>query len=311
MNVIAFNPDASPRKVGKKRRVDYARVRELAGPPHNWKPEQIAADQRCSAAYVRLILKNKIGTGASQANSRMPSQPVLGRPSVAMPAIDNPAIMEGRSLFSADVLAPDGDMRIFKSGHSNAKLGKTIRKGAWKGFEVYALALEERRTCPKTCHHWRSCFGNNMPMAHRFAHGPALEARIMREVPEICEKHPNGVAIRLHTLGDFYSVRYVDLWALLLKHYPNLHVFGFSARAHPKTDPIAAALVRLVMQHWGRFAIRFSDAPIDECATVSIEHPYQKPADAIICPQQTGKTESCSTCALCWSSRKRIAFISH
>ena len=50
---------------------------------------------------------------------------------------------------------------------------------------------------------------------------------------------------------------------------------------------------------------------IDERATVSIEHPFQKPDDAIICPQQIGKTSSCSTCGLCWQSRKRIAFIQH
>jgi hypothetical protein len=41
--------------------------------------------------------------------------------------------------------------------------------------------------------------------------------------------------------------------------------------------------------------------------TITVEHPYQVPADAILCPEQVGKTESCSTCGLCWATQRRIA----
>jgi hypothetical protein len=150
-----------------------------------------------------------------------------------------------------------------------------------------------------------------MPQATRFEHGPDLEARLIEEVCALGRRHPGGFAVRLHILGDFNSVRYVELWEMLLEQVPQLHAFGFSARWDVNRDPIAAALVRLVLKQWDRFAIRFSNAPIDECSTVSIEHPYQKPTDAIVCPQQTGKTQACSTCALCWSSKKRIAFVTH
>ncbi len=33
--------------------------------------------------------------------------------------------------------------------------------------------------------------------------------------------------------------------------------------------------------------------------------------DAIICPAQTGKADSCGTCALCWHTKRRIAFLQH
>jgi hypothetical protein len=112
-------------------------------------------------------------------------------------------------------------------------------------------------------------------------------------------------------LGDFYSVAYVDLWASFLQRFPALHVFGFTARVEADNDPISRALVTLVLARWDRFAIRFSNAPVDECSTVTVEHPRQVPADAVLCPQQVGKTDSCSTCALCWQSRRRVAFLQH
>lgn len=150
-----------------------------------------------------------------------------------------------------------------------------------------------------------------MQLAERLMHGPALERALELEIGRLAEIHKDGFAVRLHVLGDFYSVEYVKLWAGLIEKHPELHVFGFTARWHAGKDPIARELVDLVMRRWDRFAIRFSDAPIDECSTVSIEYPGNKPDDAIICPQQLGQTQTCGACALCWQSKKRIAFIHH
>jgi hypothetical protein len=45
------------------------------------------------------------------------------------------------------------------------------------------------------------------------------------------------------------------------------------------------------------------------------ESPVQKPENAFICPAQwtpSGKkTECCATCALCWSTTKKVAFLQH
>jgi hypothetical protein len=73
--------------------------------------------------------------------------------------------------------------------------------------------------------------------------------------------HLNGFAVRLHNLGDFYSVEYVGLWRRLLERHSALHVWGYTARWQIKDDPIAAALVSLVECQSDRFAIRFSNAP--------------------------------------------------
>lgn len=291
-------------------RIDFAEVRRLAS-DEKLAPAAIAARVGCSARYAKLIIDGKVEQGADQL-SRMQPRSLRGRSTIGMPAFDHPAVIASRSVHAHTVQsAADHPRPILKSAINSAKIGKEIQKGKWRGFPVYTLTLEERATCPAYCKHWRSCFGNHMHQAERYIHGGALERRISAEVSALGARHPEGFAVRLHVLGDFYSVGYVDLWAALIDQVPPLHAFGFSARWRYESDPIAKALVDLVLKRWDRFAIRFSNAPVDECSTVSIEHPLQKPADAIICPQQIGRTQACATCALCWQSKRRIAFIQH
>ena len=33
--------------------------------------------------------------------------------------------------------------------------------------------------------------------------------------------------------------------------------------------------------------------------------------NAIVCPEQTGATRACATCALCWGTTRNIAFVEH
>jgi hypothetical protein len=47
--------------------------------------------------------------------------------------------------------------------------------------------------------------------------------------------------MRVHNLGDFYSVEHVELWRTLLERHPALRVWGYTARWH-SDDPIAVAL---------------------------------------------------------------------
>ena len=114
---------------------------------------------------------------------------------------------------------------------------------------------------------------------------------------------------RLHGAGDFYRVAYVALWRKLLERHEGLHVFGYTARAD---DAIADALRSLARDAgWSRFAMRFSNGPFPLRSTVTIESVRQKPVGAVVCPEQIGRTESCSTCALCWSSERPVAFLQH
>lgn len=247
--------------------------------------------------------------------SRFPSLSLNGRSASLLPA-DHPALTERRTIYPKSIVsvADNPDQWALKPASYNGKIGGVIRKGHWRDFPVYKLSLEERRTCPTTCAHWRSCYGNKMDKAMRMQAGPDLEARLAREVEALDVMHHKGFCIRLHEIGDFYSLSYVSLWRELLKRYETLHIWGYTARWQINDDPIAAALVTLARDAgWDRFAMRFSNAPVPFAAptTITIEHPYQRPADSIVCPEQTGRTESCSTCGLCWATTKRIAFIHH
>lgn len=280
------------------------------------KDAEMAARAGCSEATVfkkrcamRLLKRRSGGPRPDRSATRNTPKELPGR-GAKMPAFDHPAIVQARTVYPSTVFDPKDAINLLVPGANQWKIGDRIVKGPWKGFPVFTLTLEERATCPASCHHWRSCFGNQMHFARRIIHGPGLEQRLEADLARLQAQHPRGFAIRLHVLGDFYSVAYVQLWARFIVRFPALRVFGFTARWE-RTDPIAVALVRLVMAGWPRFAIRFSNAPIEECSTVSIEYPGQAPADAIICPQQLGKTKSCGTCGLCWATRKRIAFIQH
>lgn len=309
--VTAAQPYRAPEPAPKagRGRVDHNRVRELAD--LNWTDKEIAAEVGCIPRYAGLIRKGQIKrrSEGGSIQSRVEPKSLAGA-GAKLPPYDHPSLMSARTIYPATVIPPIGNV-VLKSGYNSAKIGRFITKGRWKGFEVYTLSLEERATCPKSCQHWRSCFGNQMQLAQRFVHGSELEAQIEREVIGLCRKHPRGFSIRLHVLGDFYSVGYVELWARLLDRHPQLHAFGFSARWQYQTDPIAKALIDLVERRWSRFAIRFSNAPLDALATRSVEHPYQIEKGVIWCPQQQGKTASCGSCALCWQSTRNIAFVQH
>jgi hypothetical protein len=294
-------------------RIDHDEVRRLHAAGET--DRAIALRVHCSEVYARLIRSNQVPTAAERkalglkSKSRKVQGSLHGKPARGMPPINHPAIMQARTLYPGKVRPSSSP--VLKSGENSAKIGGLITKGKWKGYTVYSLTLEERATCPTTCHHWRSCFGNHMNHAHRMQHGPRLEARIRAEIDALCKKHPAGVAVRLHILGDFYSVEYVHLWRDLLAAHDNLVCFGFTARWDNYNDMIAHALRVMVSDHWDRFAIRFSNAPDPVPRTISIEHPLQCPGDSIVCPEQLGKSESCSTCALCWQSTERIAFVQH
>lgn len=223
-------------------------------------------------------------------------------------AADHPAVVEGRTIYPSTVLWPTLAERVLKSGHNSRKIGDSVAKGRWRGMPIYTLTLEERRTCPRSCAQWRSCFGNKMHLAERFMHGRPLEARLERELAALQTAHPGGFVVRLHILGDFYSLAYAVRWAGWLDAFPALRVFGYSAWR--LNTPIGIYLRALSGQRWDRFAVRFSGTGLRERSAVVV-HGAADAGDAIVCPAQTGRADCCGTCGLCWQTRRNIAFLEH
>ena len=231
---------------------------------------------------------------------------------------DHPAVLEGRTLFTSRITAAEDAPRLLISGMNSRKIGDRVIKGRWRGMPIFTLTLEERATCPSYCENWRTCYGNNMQWARRHRHGPELESRLYGELRQLADKHPGGFVVRLHILGDFYSPEYVRRWQHWFKLFPQIHVFGYTA-----WDPdsaIGAEICHLNREYAGRCVIRFSEIwrPDDKPRPWKLKaHTINRTVDTnhvlegMICPVQTGKTDACGSCALCWSTNKSIVFMLH
>lgn len=228
---------------------------------------------------------------------------------------DHPALAEGRTIFPSTRADPRHHL-VLVSGKEQRKIGDRIVKGPWAGLRVYCVTLEERATCPRSCHHWSGCYGNTMPFSRRHSADPiTLTKAIYFEVDYLSRKHPRGFAVRLHILGDFMSADYAKFWGLMLRNYPGLHLFGFTAR-QPGTE-IGREVDNLNHAHPTRCRIRFS-VPVptgragESAPILDLDAP--RAAGAIQCPAQTHPGRSCGSCALCWSDAawaKPILFALH
>jgi hypothetical protein len=225
---------------------------------------------------------------------------------IVLGALD-PAYRTGRTIFPSRVFDPDEVKRVLKDGHQSRKIGKTVAKGPRRGWPIYTLTLEERATCPRNCLAWAVCYGNNMQAAERIVAGPALEKALWNELLALQFVHPSGFMVRLHVLGDFYSLDYVRFWTRALEAFPALHVFGFTA--HDPTSEVGAAIMYLANTQWDRFAVRFSGLADRELGSVLEGNPGFD--QAVQCPAQTEATDCCATCGLCWHSRRTIGFARH
>lgn len=213
----------------------------------------------------------------------------------------------GRLIFPSRVFDVDEVGRVLKTGHQSRKIGKTVMKGPRKSWPIFTLTLEERATCPRTCSEWGHCYGNGMQAAERIVAGADLIAALRVEIATLAARHPAGFMVRLHVLGDFYSPEYVDFWREMLIKHPAVHIFGFTARL-PGTE-IGDALAPLIAEQWNRFAVRYSGG--GQALKSSEVIGVGETSSAILCPAQTGATDCCATCALCWQTDRSIAFRRH
>jgi hypothetical protein len=224
------------------------------------------------------------------------------------------------TIFPSAVRPVTADSRVLMTGTGNCKLGGDVLVGWLKGAHIFQLAFEERKTCPRSCAMWTTCMGNAMPFQARWETGPALEAALRREVPDLCANH-GRILIRLHVVGDFYSMAYLRLWAKLLDNHPGLHIFGFTA--HDPSSRMGAAIGRLRAVYPRRFAIRHSGV----CGpwgsfTVDFPTPAKTMGTAVVCPeqreavavalgQQPERGRHCGNCGVCWSTDAPIVFMVH
>ncbi|MCB1341397.1 MAG: hypothetical protein KDK24_10100 [Pseudooceanicola sp.] len=204
---------------------------------------------------------------------------------------------------------------VLKDGAHSSKIGGDVLVGRLRGAKIFTLTLEERATCPRSCRHWVGCYGNAMQAARRWQHGPELIDRLANEVAALCAEHAH-VLIRLHTLGDFWSVEYLAFWVGQLDLHDNLTIFGFTAWG-PGT-PIGDGVDRVRRAGPDRFMIRTSNRT-GTWGSFTLDFPTEAPriGDALVCPEQRDanaghvKKTHCGSCGACWNDDRPIAFICH
>lgn len=236
------------------------------------------------------------------------------------------AMKEGRSIFSVRGVKTVAELpTLLVSGHNNVKIGRDVRAPSklFRGYWIYTLSFEERATCPRTCHYWETCYGNNMPYAKRIDHRDysALVEKLEAEIHRLLNVRPSrgvvhkGALIRLHALGDFFSVEYVRFWSQMLALHDRLACYGYTA--HAPDSEIGAEIAKLKALYGPRFAIRWSNGGRESDCTVPIQPGTERVENAFICPEQmnladaTGRAIVCATCGLCWSTPKNVAFMEH
>ena len=224
------------------------------------------------------------------------------------------AIVNASTLYSASKFlirnVTNYTPRVLKLS-TNKKLGKVVKKGKHKGKRILTLTLIERETCTDECEHYTTCYGNNMPFAHRFEVNEAFMVRLESDIEYYVQKYPEGILIRLHVLGDFESIQYIEFWNRMLYTYSTIAIYGYSRNhitsKYKHISDIGYKIIRVRTTHKERFAIRFSNK-IDEEYSANSRDITDK---GITCLAQVKTDVSCSDCTLCWSSKKAIGFITH
>lgn len=232
----------------------------------------------------------------------------------------HPAVAEERTLFPGSVIGADESPRLLVGGFNSRKVGKVVTKGAWSGMPIFTLTLEERSTCPRSCAQWLACYGNNMPFARRHRLDDDLIVALAVELQQKQHRHPDGFVVRAHILGDFGSaddpdlaLTYIGMWHLAFQENPALRMFSYTA--HDPASTIGKAIRALNILFPDRCRVRFSGrAEVGGNAgegAVVIENASALSTGGVICPAQTGATDCCATCALCWSMDRTVEFLRH
>ena len=196
---------------------------------------------------------------------------------------------------------------------TNIKLGKKVIKGMYNNYKLKTVTLIERETCPSDCIHWSDCYGNNMPFAHRMKHNDQnlLQKRIYNE---LLNSTNQLLLIRLHVLGDFFNVKYVKFWSIMLNTFKNIAIYGYTANnINSKIELSRDIAKEIIKLNYSKHShIRFSNDLTNSFSANSYDVVKPVKGKSILCPVQENKTANCGTCGLCWNQKSQsIIFKTH
>ena len=202
-------------------------------------------------------------------------------------------------------------MQVLRPGSDNEKLGRRFKVGKFKNQEIWQLSLEEKgESCPTYCEQWHNCYGNGMPFAARHRVNPTILVAINQDLHTL-DGRRRPYVVRLHVLGDFGSIMYVDYWQSMVNIHPLLYIWGYT-HSRPD-DPIGMAISRLVLNNPGRVSILRSDGVAGDVLprAIVVRDWKEVPKGFVKCPEQLGVLDSCASCGICCNGKSEVAFKIH
>ena len=152
-----------------------------------------------------------------------------------------------------------------------------------------------------------------MPFAHRMS-AKDEELLMKRIYNDLLNNTNKLLLIRLHILGDFFSVKYVKFWRKMLNTFNNIALYGYTANNIKSSIPLSQAIAKEIIklnnnQHCH---IRFSNDLNVSFSANSYDIVKPVKGVSIVCPVQENKTANCGTCGLCWNQKEQqIIFKTH
>lgn len=179
-----------------------------------------------------------------------------------------------------------------------------ISRGNLKLGVLPSFSLPVITTCPgKTPFCERYCYGlrGNFNLLNvKEANDRRLDATLRDDFVDIITgeiRKTRAPAFRLHVIGDFYSVEYVEKWIDIVERLPNVIFFG-STRSW-RCEFLAEAMKRFrdIENVYMKASIDFTDTLQPESCGWNV---WSVEGKGIICPHDEGKVENCFFCGLCW-----------
>jgi len=182
-----------------------------------------------------------------------------------------------------------------------------ISRGNLKLGSLPSFSLPVVTTCPGMtpfCEAYCYGFRGNFTMSNvKEANDRRLDATFRSDFVDIIIKEirqTRAPAFRLHVIGDFYSVEYIEKWGDIVKALPAVIFFGSTRSWRCTFLSEALRMFRDMENVFMKASIDLTDTsspPSSGWNVWSIE------GKEMLCPHDEGKVANCLECKRCWSKK--------
>ena len=182
-----------------------------------------------------------------------------------------------------------------------------ISRGNLKLGSLPSFSLPVITTCPgKTPFCERYCFGlkGNFTMLNVIdANDRRLDATLKNDFVDIIIKEirqTRAPSFRIHVIGDFYTVEYIEKWIEIAKELPDVIFFGSTRSWRCDFLSEAIKMFRDMENVYLKASVDLTDtlSPLG-CGW----NLWSVEGKGMACPHDVGKVASCLACKRCWSTK--------